>query len=133
MGSRRGPLDLCWLVTQTDASGSLSPLALATFMDHLPSSVETRQALLSIAPTPTGDAETDNVLAGLAETIADESGFPAPSWCSTIAPLAEPIALEGTPRMQERQRAAALPRFVARGITIPRTSLFRNRPAMDSR
>lgn len=126
-------LDLRWLAAQSDASGTLSPQALATFMDYLPTAPGDRQALLATAPPPTGSQKTDNLLAGVAETIADETGFPVPDWCAGVAPLAEPVPVEGTPRMIARQRGTALPRLLARGVTMPRASLFRDRPAMDAR
>lgn len=125
--------DLSWLAAQTEPSGEINPLALATFMDYLPTSSQTRQALISAAPAPTGNAVTDNMLAGLAETIADEAGLPTPAWCATVPPLQEALPIDGTPRMLAKQRAAALLRFLDRGITMPRTSLFRSRPPMDAR
>lgn len=129
----KAPLDLRWLASQADSDGVISPLALATFMDCLPTPTEARRLLLSRAPTPTGSPVADNLLAGLAETISDESQLPAPGWCERVPPLADPLPVEGTPRMQQKAQEDALPRFLVRGITMPRTSLFRNRPAADAR
>lgn len=124
---------LSWLATQTTRTGSIDPMALVTFMDFLPTPVEARQALIAESPCPAGNPVTDNMLAGLAETLADESGLPTPAWCVEVEPLPEPLPMEGTPQMLAEQRETALPRFRARGITMPRGSLFRDRPAMDAR
>lgn len=124
---------LSWLATQTTRTGSIDPMALVTFMDFLPTPVEARQALIAESPCPAGNPVTDNMLAGLAETLADESGLPTPAWCAGVEPLPEPLPMEGTPQMLAEQRETALPRFRARGITMPRGSLFRDRPATDAR
>lgn len=78
-------------------------------------------------PPETRDPRARNLLAAVAETLADETGIPRPAWCVTIPPLDEPWEADGTPRMIEHNRTTAPQQFTARNIHIGRESIWRAR------
>jgi hypothetical protein len=100
---------------------------LRAFLDHLALHPEETRTAFRQAPQPSGSELLDNLLAGMAETQCDEYGFPRPAWASRIPAMRKPWVTPGTPRIQEQARAATPPALAARGLTLARTSLWRER------
>ena len=94
---------------------------LALHPADVPSSIRRR-------PAPTGSELLDNLLAAMAETLADMLGEDRPPWTLRVSSMRTPWASPGTPRMQALARAATPPAFAARGMTLAATSIWRERP-----
>ena len=84
-------------------------------------------AAIAPAPAPSGSEFVDNLLAGTAEKLADDTGIRRPSWTLRFPPLRTPWRALGTPRMRADHAARTPPQFVARNITLPATSIWRDR------
>lgn len=98
---------------------------LRAFLDYLHLHPAVTPLALATKPSHSGSPLLDNLLAGIAETQADESGFPRPAWTKTVASLKEPWASPGTPRQQEKSRLSTPQALALRGITLARSSLWR--------
>ena len=79
------------------------------------------RALDAIASPPmrTGSDRIDNLIAAIAETIADAHGAEPPRWCSAVVRLDEPWLTPGTAAMRARHEADIPPRFANRNIRLP--------------
>jgi transcriptional regulator with XRE-family HTH domain len=100
---------------------------LRAFLDYLYLHPAETPLALATKPAKSGSPLLDNLLAGIAETHADESGLPRPTWTKTVASLKEPWASPGTPRQQEQSRLSTPQPLALRGITLARASLWRDR------
>jgi transcriptional regulator with XRE-family HTH domain len=100
---------------------------LRAFLDHLALHPEATAAALRHAPRPSGSELLDNILAAVAETQCDDHGLPRPSWTSRVPALHHPWVTPGTPRIQDEARATTPPAFSARGLTLARSGLWRER------
>jgi hypothetical protein len=74
-------------------------------------------------PPARRDPLFDNLLAGIAETIADDAGRPLPKWCEKVDALGKAWAPAGTPSMRQRARANAVPRLRARNVLVTEADL----------
>ncbi len=68
----------------------------------------------------------DNLLAGIAEKVADDAGAPRPAWTKRIPKLSETWESLGTPRTRASAAAATPHQLAARHLVIPEGSLWRN-------
>lgn len=93
---------------------------LALHPEHIPAAIKE-------APAPSGSALLDNLLAGIAETLAAEHKTERPAWTSRVPPLPSPWVSPGTPRSQSVARETTPAALAARGIVLSRTSLWRQR------
>lgn len=86
------------------------------------------RALDSIASPPmrTGSDRVDNLIAGIAETIADAQGEAPPRWCSTVDALVDPWLAPGTAAMRKRHESEIPPRFADRNIRLPVGTVWRS-------
>lgn len=100
---------------------------LRAFLDYLALHPDRIGGAIRDAPQPSGSALLDNLLAGIAETLADEQSMARPAWTSQVAPLADAWTTPGTPRSQRAARATTPAALAARGLTLARTSLWRER------
>jgi len=100
---------------------------LRAFLDHLVLNPEEAGSAIRTAPAPSGSGLLDNLLAGIAETLADEHDLPRPAWTNRVPAMQEAWATPGTPRIREAARATTPPALAARGLTLARTSLWRER------
>lgn len=98
---------------------------LRVLLDYLALHPDRTASALRARPKPSGSSLLDNILAAIAETQADDAGVPRPAWTQRVAPLADAWISPGTPRQQEQARLATPPAFAARGITLARSSLWR--------
>jgi transcriptional regulator with XRE-family HTH domain len=118
---------------QRGAGGSPEPdwTQLRAFADQLRRHPELSGAAIAGAPRASGSALIDNLLAAIAERVADELGLRRPRWTRLVEPLAEPWEAPGTPRMRAANAAYTAPQFAARGLIIPEASIWRDRsPAL---
>lgn len=77
-------------------------------------------------PMRTGSDRIDNLIAGIAETIADVHGVEPPRWCSAVDALGEPWLAPGTAAMRRRHEAHVPPRFAQRGVRLPAATVWRS-------
>lgn len=95
--------------------------------DHLHLSGDDTEATIRIAPLPSGSARIDNLLAAVAEKLADDRRLDRPRWTEAIAPLRQPWESSGTPRMRAREASEAPRQFRERGIHFAADNLWRRR------
>jgi transcriptional regulator with XRE-family HTH domain len=97
--------------------------SFADWTDHHP-----EHALDSIASPPmrTGSDRIDNLIAAIAETIADAHGDEPPRWCSAVDPLEHPWLAPGTAAMRKRHEADIPQRFAQRNIRLPLGTVWRS-------
>lgn len=77
-------------------------------------------------PPRTGDPALDNLMAAVAEKIADDRHIRRPAWTRTVPALTEPWEPPGTPRMRALEKATAPQQFVARNLFLGAANLWRN-------
>jgi transcriptional regulator with XRE-family HTH domain len=112
----------------TDRTGQDQPnwTRLRAFLDALARRPEHIAHALRAKPTASGSVFFDNLLAGIAEKVADDASIPRPAWTKKVPALAEPWEDIGTPRMRARARARTPAQLAARGIFLPASSLWRS-------
>lgn len=76
-------------------------------------------------PPRTGELIIDNLLAAIAEKIADDAGRPRPPWTGCVPPLSQTWSPPGTPRMQAVEAASAPVQFSSRNLLIGAENLWR--------
>lgn len=85
------------------------------------------RAAIAPTPLPSGSPMQDALLAGIADTLADDHGLRRPSWTSAASRfLSTPWETPGTARMQRIAREQTPPQLLARGIIVSRDSLWRD-------
>jgi transcriptional regulator with XRE-family HTH domain len=98
-------------------------------LDELELHPERIPEAIYVAPPPAGERIVDNLLAAVAEKLADDSGLPRPSWTDSVTPLEEayrpPVARPLTDRETPSQLAA-------RRLMIDTSSLWRDRRTVDA-
>jgi transcriptional regulator with XRE-family HTH domain len=88
---------------------------------------ETIPEAISIPPHPDASPETKNLLAAIAEKIADDASLPRPRWTLATPRTRKPLKPFGTPRMVERGRLNAPEQFLKRNIWLHEQEFFRPR------
>ena len=99
---------------------------LRGFLDWERQHPEAIEAGIATPPSRT-DPAIDALFAGIAEKLADDSGFSRPRWCDSVPPLESPWEPPGTPRMIARARAKAPEQLRNRNIFIAEEDLWRQR------
>lgn len=99
---------------------------LRAFLDYLTLHPDEIATAVGPAPGPSGSELLDNLLAAIAETLADEAGISRPTWTSRVPALQEEWSTPGTARIREAARRSTPPAMSARGLTLARTSLWRD-------
>jgi transcriptional regulator with XRE-family HTH domain len=112
----------------TDRFGQDQPdwTRLRAFLDYLARHPQLARSAIRSAPPKSGSLFFDNLLAGIAEKIADDAGDTRPAWTTRIPNLSEAWESIGTPRIRASAAAATPPQLAARHIVIPEASLWRN-------
>lgn len=125
-GPRLAELTDAW---ERDRSGQDQPVwpRLRAFLDHLTRHPELTATAIRAAPPASGSTFFDNLLAGIAEKLADDAGCARPAWTRRIPALTEPWKSLGTPRIAAAAAAATPPQLAARRIMIPSSSLWRGK------
>lgn len=100
-------------------------------LDALDAHPEYQSSATLEEPGPSGSPIMDNLMAGLAETIADGSGFRPPGWTRQIEPLTEPWAQPGTPRMLAARKETTPRRLANRHLIVDSESLWRHPVDVD--
>lgn len=80
---------------------------------------------ISDPPRRTDDPAVDNLLAAIAEKIADDAECARPRWAARVPPLSKPWSPPGTPRMQSVEAASAPTQFKMRNLLIAVDNLWR--------
>lgn len=112
-----------WIAGHDDADWT----RLRAFVDHLHLHPERVADAISVRPPHVENARLENLLAAIAEKIADDDGLPRPRWTASVAALAEPWESSGTPAMRRRELDAAPSQFTDRGIHLAVTNVWRSR------
>jgi transcriptional regulator with XRE-family HTH domain len=117
-----------------DAVGDLQPdwTRLRGFVDRLRLHPELTAAAIVTAPPASGSSLIDNLLAAIAEKLADDVGIRRPNWTMQIPPMETPWVAPGTPRMNAASAAATPPRFAARNIVLPASAIWRDRHSVPA-
>ena len=123
-----GELTDAW---STDRSGQEQPdwTRLRAFLDYLARNPQLSEAAIRARIPSSGSTFIDNLLAGVAEKVADDAGASRPAWTKHIGVLQEVWRGMGTPRMRESAEATTPPQLAARNIFIPVASLWRPAPS----
>lgn len=100
---------------------------LRAFLDAVHAHPGNVVAVIATPPPRSGNEQLDNLLAAIAEKLADDNHAPRPRWCAAVPRLDTPWEPPGTPRMRAAAREAAPPQFTARNIWIAETDLWRSR------
>jgi transcriptional regulator with XRE-family HTH domain len=111
----------------TDRFGQDQPdwIRLRAFLDYLARHPQLVRSAIRAAPPRSGSPFFDNLLAGIAEKVADDAGDTRPAWTRRIPKLSEPWQSIGTPRIRASAAASTPPQFAARQLVIPEASLWR--------
>jgi transcriptional regulator with XRE-family HTH domain len=113
-----------WKVEQGSAPPNRT--RLRAFLDMLAQRPELAGPATIRMPAPSGSALMDNLLASIAEKVADDAGIPRPPWTKRIPKLAERWVSSGTPRMRAEAEATTPEPLARRGITLRADSLWRD-------
>ncbi|MCX6540982.1 MAG: helix-turn-helix transcriptional regulator, partial [Actinobacteria bacterium] len=102
---------------------------LRGLLDWVHLHVEYSDIAIGDPPTRTHNEQLDNLLAAVAEKIADDRGMSRPAWTHDVPRLSDSWVAPGTPRMQAREAAHAPAQFLDRNILIAEENLWRHRGA----
>jgi transcriptional regulator with XRE-family HTH domain len=98
---------------------------LRAFLDYLARHPDMAMAAIRSRPATSKSLFLDNLIAGIAEKIADDAGATRPAWTKRVPKLTDTWESLGTPRMRASAAAATPPQLAARHIVIPEASLWR--------
>jgi transcriptional regulator with XRE-family HTH domain len=98
-----------------------------SLVDHLRLHPDVVAAAIEIAPMTSGSDRIDNLLAGVAEKLADDHHLERPPWTRAVLPLTEPWESSGTPRMRAKEGAEAPRQLRARNILLAEDNIWRRR------
>ena len=124
---RRQPrlADLADALDDTASATGINWTRLRGFVDWASEQRDRVASGIHQPPPRTAEPLLDNLLAGIAEQLAADSGVRPPRWCSSVRPLAEPYETPGTPRMRARARGRTLPSLARRNVFISADTLWR--------
>jgi transcriptional regulator with XRE-family HTH domain len=112
-----------------DATGTEHPdwVRFRAFADQLAlRPALTAQAILPEPPL-SGSSLLDNLLAAIAEKVADDAGITRPRWTHGRPPLSEPWSSAARPSKQAEAALGAPAQFARRGLLIPAATIWRKR------
>ena len=103
-----------------------------TQLKALADQMSLRPALIAQAiypePPRSQSALMDNLLAAIAEKIADDAGIARPRWTRTRPGRKEPWSPPGRTSKQTAGAAAIPTQFARRGLLVPASAIWRERP-----
>jgi transcriptional regulator with XRE-family HTH domain len=100
---------------------------LAGFADWARAHPDRVRAAIRRPPPRSGEPLLDNLLAGMAEELADDLGIERPRWCAAVRPLDDSYETPGTPRMREHNRRSTPGALADRNIFVNADSIWRDR------
>lgn len=117
-----------------DVAGHEQPdwTRLRAFADYLFRHPEDAQASILSAPAPSGSPLLDNLIAGVAEKIADDDGLRRPAWVKRVPALRAPWEGMGTARMRAVARATTPPQLASRNVFVSAETIWRKRDHADA-
>lgn len=101
---------------------------IRNFLDTLDRHPEYRSVAISSEAVLPDRPVLSNLLAGIAETIADDADFRCPRWTKRVKPLDEEWKQPGTSSMQAARRESTPHRLAQRRLVVAGDSLWRKRP-----
>lgn len=100
---------------------------LRALLDSLALQPDGIQAAIAPTPPPSGSSMLDALLAGIADTLADDQRLRRPPWTRVASRfLSLPWETPGTARTQRIAREQTPPQLLAHGIIASRDSLWRD-------
>jgi transcriptional regulator with XRE-family HTH domain len=108
------------------ATGEPDWTRLRSFADQITLHPEWTATAIADAPSP-GSPLMSNLLAAIAEKLADDAKIQRPGWTKQIAPLESPWEAPATPRCCAMNAENTLAQFAARRITLPERTIWRDR------
>jgi transcriptional regulator with XRE-family HTH domain len=113
--------------SNSPAGAKINWTRLRAFLDALHSHPEHVGAAIATPPVRSGNDQLDNLLAAIAEKLADDTHTTRPRWCAAVHPLPVPWEPPGTLRMKATARRSAPTQFKARNIWLAEHDLWRDR------
>lgn len=105
--------------------GTIDWTRLRGIVDWLELHPESIDDAIADAPPRTGDLAADNLFAGVAEKLADDTGRQRPKWTRAVPALASPWSPPGTPRMKAAEAATAPAQLSSRNLMLGARNLWR--------
>ncbi len=99
---------------------------LRSFADQITLHPEWTAAAIADAPSP-GSLFMSNLLAAIAEKLADEAKIQRPGWAKQIPALELSWEASATPRRRAMNAENTPAQFAARRITLPKRTIWRER------
>jgi transcriptional regulator with XRE-family HTH domain len=99
---------------------------LRSFADQITLHPEWAAAAITDAPS-SGSSFMSNLLAAIAEKLADDAKIQRPGWTKQIAALESPWEAPATPRRRAMNAQNTPAQFAARHITLPERTIWRER------
>lgn len=109
-----------------DTTGEPDWTRLRSFADQITLHPEWTAAAIADAPSP-GSPFMSNLLAAIAEKLADDASIQRPGWTKQTAPLESPWEAPATPRRRAENAENTPAQFAARRITLPERTIWRDR------
>jgi len=118
--------DLASALDEVAADHRINWTRLRGFVDWTIEHPERTSSAIRRPPPRSGEPLLDNLLAGMAEQLADDVGIERPRWCRKVPPLAVPYETPGTPRMRARNRSHTPGPLAERNVFVSAASLWRD-------
>lgn len=99
--------------------------SLRSFVDAITRMPEGSAWAIARPPAPSGSEVVDNLLAGIAEKVADDAGIARPDWTLEVVPLYDPWFTPSTPHMRNAARARTPSQLAQRNIWVSNETLWR--------
>ena len=99
---------------------------LRGLVDHLRLHRSLTAAAIADAPRACSPL-VDNLLAAVAEKLADDAGIQRPKWTRRVPPLGDRWEAPGTPRRRALQAAQTPTQFADRNMVLPASAIWRDR------
>ena len=119
-------LDMPRLADLADRSDQPDWTRLRGLVDHLRLHGELIGAAIAAAPRRCSPL-IDNLLAAVAEKLADDAGIQRPKWTTKIQPLEDRWEAPATPRRRADNVAQTPSQFGERNIVLPASAIWRDR------
>lgn len=112
--------------SQSSSGDEIDWTQLRATVDYLVQNPHELGTGIADPPPRSGSARLDNLLAAVAEKLADDGCLARPRWCATVPVLAQPWRSSGTPRMVASAQRSAPEQFRRRGILLSGGELWRD-------